>query len=120
MLDFIRTYRRNARLGREIDGLDQRVLNDLGVSRSGLRKLTATPRAVLQRLTAMARRQQVPQHTLMGDLMTLPTLVEQCSACRSTRACAAFLADSSAPTEQAGFCPNQSAFRRMRAEATPH
>lgn len=112
MLDIIRKYRDRMRCQMEIECIDNHVLDDLGVSRAGLRRISLTPGTILQRLAAMARRQQVDRSAVFGDLRTLPRLLETCSNCRQTRACATFLAEPSVEAHAATFCPNLSEFRR--------
>jgi uncharacterized protein YjiS (DUF1127 family) len=119
MLGYIKSLRGQARVTREINFLGDNVLEDLGVTRSGLRRIIKTPQAVLRRMTAMAGRQRVEQPTLMRDLQKLPVMIERCCDCQHTRACASFLETPSADAGQAAFCPNLGEFKRM-ARANEH
>lgn len=113
MLGYLKSFRSRARLSREINFLGENVLDDLGVTRTGLRKMLHTPQIVMRRLTKMAMRQRVEQPVLLRDLQKLPLLIDRCSNCQSTHACTEFLDNPSADPAQATFCPNLEEFKRL-------
>ncbi len=117
MLDYLKRIRGRMRSTREINCLDERVLEDLGISRSGLRNLSSTPQAVMRRFTAMSTRQCVDDGALSDDLQHLSGLVSRCQSCSKTRACEKFLVEPAAAAEQATFCPNFAEFRRLSDQA---
>lgn len=121
MLNSIKVACKRMRTAREINSLNQQILDDLGISREGLRKLLFTPTIVMRRLTAMATRHHVSQPYLSSDLQLLSTLAASCSTCSLARACAEFLGDNRAIREQAAFCPNYAMLSELStAEPQPN
>ncbi|HEY9037990.1 MAG TPA: DUF6455 family protein [Roseovarius sp.] len=113
MLDYFKTFRDRMWSSREIDSLDERLLEDIGISRFGLRNLSSTSKLVMRRLMAMSTRQNVDESALLGDLQNLSVVVERCKNCRKTRACAKYLAAQSVSPDEATFCRNLAEFRRL-------
>lgn len=111
MLRFLISFQKRIRATREIDSLDTNVLDDFGLNRSQLRRLALTPTSVMRRMVAMAARHGVRAEALDTHGRDRAAFAERCAKCRQTRECGAYLADQSAATEQAAFCPNHTEFK---------
>lgn len=113
MLNSIKVTRDRMRLVWEINSLPTQVLDELGISRAGLRTLGLSSPKVMKRLTSMANRHHVRQPSFSKNLNNLSDLVERCNSCTQTRACNKFLTNSGAEVEQAAFCPNHAALSEL-------
>ena len=115
MFDRLLSWIDRVRALREVDGLDERELGDLGLSRAGLRNVVAAPREVTDRMLAMAARHGLGPQELRGHNQDIAGMVESCRSCESLGACRAFLADPGDDPARAVFCPNHATYEALRA-----
>lgn len=99
---------------KEIDALDDRALDEIGLSRSQLREIVETPDAVAARMTAMARRHGLDPEAIEQNRQDYAHLLDTCAHCHATGQCAAYLADQTRGTAAAGFCPNHADYLALQ------
>lgn len=102
---------------REIEAMDERALDEIGLSRSALRRVVETPEAVTERMTAMARRHGLDPDKLDLYREDFAHLLDTCAHCHATGTCARFLADPEGGPYAAGFCPNHADYLALRDAA---
>jgi uncharacterized protein YjiS (DUF1127 family) len=98
----------------EIDALDDRAIEDLGLSREELRKVVTTTSAVAERMAAMARRHGLDPDQLDRFRHDYVHLLDTCAHCQATDLCAKYLADVSEGPLAAGFCPNHADYMALK------
>lgn len=90
-----------------VDELDERELDDLGLTRGQLRELVAIPADVPARVARMAELFGIPESALQESRADYLELLGTCQHCRDARTCTRkFETGAMAGPAQAGFCPN--------------
>jgi len=114
MLDRLRAILRRHRNLAELNGLSDRDLADLGVSRSQAEQLAALPEAVADRVIAMGRVFGLTESELTRNRGEWEELLATCRSCTDLPACRRFLAraqdEGTADPTEAAFCPNSARF----------
>jgi uncharacterized protein YjiS (DUF1127 family) len=113
MLDRLKTMMEHMREHREIERMDTRELDELGLSRGQLHEIVDTPAAVTERMAEMARRHGIDAVDLETYRQDYAELLHTCAHCHETGACAHFLNDPAAPAEAATFCPNHAEYQSL-------
>lgn len=106
----------------EIAHLDDRELQDLGVTRDQAVLLASMPADVPERLRAMAAIFGLPEADLQRDHATWLELTETCAVCGARPACQRMLErehvfEGSVQPGDVGFCPNAANYRAMAKPA---
>ena len=101
------------RAHREIDAMELRELDEIGLSRAQLRQIVDTPDEVVQRMTLMAERHGLSDEELDELRQDYAHLLATCAHCHATGTCAHFLADPAATADQATFCPNHADYTAL-------
>ncbi len=113
MLDRLKTMMDHLRDHLEIERMDARELEELGLSRGQLHEIVDTPEKVAARMAAMAQRHGVMVEDLETFRQDYAELLHTCAHCRETGACADFLRDPRAPATAATFCPNHAEYQAL-------
>ena len=98
-------FERNRQM-RQIDGMDARDLNDIGLERTELEMLVQTPPDVFERQSEMARRFDLQDSDFGADRHDYALVVDRCAHCGAAGECREFLAAPDAKPADATFCPN--------------
>lgn len=106
-------HERNREL-HEIGGLDDRSIEELGLTRDELREVVTTASEVSERMTAMARRHGIDLDMLDRYRHDYVHLLDTCAHCHATGQCAEFLADESQGPLAASFCPNHADYIALK------
>jgi hypothetical protein len=115
MLDRLKAILEHRRELHEIERMDERELEDLGLSRGQLLQIVDTPGEVAERLARMAERHGLSEAELEEYRQEYAHLLATCAHCQVTGTCAHFLADPSASSDQATFCPNHTDYVALAA-----
>ncbi len=100
---------------REIEAMDARELDEIGLSRDDLISVAQTPNAVRERMEAMAAVHGVSASILNENRVDYVELLAKCRHCGQTAHCADFLGDARAAGDGADFCPNHSDYVALAA-----
>lgn len=101
-----------------VDELDDRDLDDLGLTRSQLRELVAIPADVPARVARMAALFGIPETALQENRADYLGLLGTCQHCRDARTCTRkFETGAIASPAQANFCPNAAIYSEHGAYA---
>lgn len=111
MIERLRSIAKRHRDLRELSGLSDRDLADLGVSRDQARALAALPDDVPGRVAAMGRVFGVDEAVLHANRDGWNEMLETCAHCGALPACRRLMAENhKSATAAAGFCPNAPEF----------
>jgi len=96
---------------KEIDAMSDRDLDDLGMSRSQVRRFAQMPGDIGERVTHMAAIFGISEADLKRDYPAYIELLESCGDCTTRKECSHILALGDAATPgQCSFCRNARAF----------
>lgn len=113
MFDILSRALERRRRHREVDAIDERGLDELGLSRGELHTLVDAPATVIARLSEMAFRHGLDDAKLARSAHDYAQMVDACEHCAATRECRSFLSDPAADVAAAGFCPNRAVYREL-------
>jgi uncharacterized protein YjiS (DUF1127 family) len=98
----------------EIDALDDRAIEELGLTREELREVITVSAEVRERMAAMAARHGLDRTRLEDLRQDYVHLLDVCAHCDAAGKCAEYLADESRGPTAAGFCPNHADYLALR------
>ena len=116
MLERLRNLLHSLRALDEIDGLSDRELSDIGLSRAEMAELATMSAAVPARMARMAALFGLTEEDLQRHRPTFLEALEVCAHCGAARTCAHRFAEGSATPSSVGFCPNVPLYRDLAAE----
>lgn len=118
MLDRLRTLLHTLRSLDEIDGLSDRDLADISLSRAEVADLARMSAAIPARMARMAAVFGVSEADLTADRATAVEATQRCAHCGAARTCAHQFAEGTVTVEAAaGYCPNAALYRDLAARA---
>ena len=115
MFEHLKEKLAQAREVREIEAMDARELDEIGLSRDDLISVAQTPNAVRDRMETMAAVHGIDAETLNQNRVDYVELLAKCRHCGQTAHCADFLGDASVAGDGAEFCPNHSDYVALAA-----
>ena len=118
MLDRLRNLLHTLRSLDEIDGLSDRDLADIGLSRPEVADLARMSAAIPARMARMAAVFGVSEAELTADRASAVEATQVCAHCGAARTCAHHVAEGTVtPDTAAGYCPNAALYRDIAARA---
>ncbi|MDE3027726.1 MAG: DUF1127 domain-containing protein [Paracoccaceae bacterium] len=115
MFELLKEKLAQAREVREIEAMDPRELDEIGLSRDDLINIAETPNAVCRRMEAMAAVHGIDAETMNQNRVDYGQLLAKCRHCGQTAHCADFLGDANVAGDGAEFCPNHSDYVALAA-----
>lgn len=115
MFDRLHTMFARWRTLKEVEALEERDLEDMGLSREQVEDFACMPEDVPDRIEAMARLFGLGAAQLRADYPTYLELVHDCGHCAERRLCARILVRADATPAAAAFCPNAHTYAAMSA-----
>ena len=112
MFEWIRNDK-HARNRQEVAALDERELNDIGVTREALEYLIEVDPAVYGRMNRMAVLHGLTPRDLQVDRADFTHLAHTCDHCSAKRRCDQTLGKEETSVADTGFCPNHGAYEAM-------
>ena len=101
---------------REVAGLSNRELDDLGMTRAQIEAFVGMPQDVPDRVTAMARIFGLSDAEIKAENAQYADLLVTCGGCKDRKACKTVLSlGDEAHPEDAAFCLNSANFVELRA-----
>ena len=105
---------RRTQAHQELAALDDRQLDDIGLTRDELVLVVAGAAEAPERVGMMAGRLGVDPQAFEARRPLLNEMVKRCAACRTKVICAWWLAEGGAEDAYREFCPNAGRFTELR------
>ena len=107
---------RRTQAHQELAALDDRQLDDIGLTRDELVLVVAGAAEAPERVGMMAGRLGIEPEAFEARRPLLNEMVKRCAACRTKVICAWWLAEGGAEDAYREFCPNAGRFVELRQQ----